>query len=106
MIMKKLIGSIAIVAAVGISASAASAEVGVYPGGLPGTTATIGPESWNFGRSRFAGGPMYNPAYRNAQEVAFTGALLPGGRGTGDRILRAEDEVLLRSDDRIIREIR
>lgn len=100
--MKKMIATLALVAAAGLVGSAASAQVGVYPGGLPGDHISRGgpdgyPGHWSYG------GPNATPtnlptAVSDAQRAAIWGAFgtrFYGRRGFGgDRELR-EDVIRL-----------
>ena len=78
--MKKMITTIALVAAAGLVGSAASAQVGTYPGGLPHETGIIGspgsdhyPGHWSYGGPNAA--PTNLPvAVLDAQRAAIWGA--------------------------------
>ncbi|MEM8696029.1 MAG: hypothetical protein AAGE05_08415 [Pseudomonadota bacterium] len=97
--MKKTVATIAVLAATALAGGAASAQVGFYPGGLPGDGVIVGgpdhyPGHWAYGGPDAA--PSNLPvAVHDARRAAFWGAYSGGfyrGRGFGDdRRLRADD---------------
>ncbi|QLC21494.1 hypothetical protein HFP51_04445 [Parasphingopyxis sp. CP4] len=113
--MKKMIATLALVAAAGLVGSAASAQVGIYPGGLPGDHISHGGPDGYTGHWSYGGpnaGPTNLPAaVSDAQRAAIWGAFgtrFYGTRGFGrdsglrDEVIRLEDS---RDGDAILRRV-
>lgn len=106
--MKKMIATIALVAAAGLVGSAAPAQVGPYPGGLPGDRVIVGgpdyyPGHWSYGGPNAA--PTNLPtAVSDAQRAAIWGAFGSRFYGRPGRVRERDELVRLREgrDDEIL----